>query len=212
MAGGRSRGLTLQPVPARPSGGAAPSRTFPVLSSAVCVIRGMELWYACTIDGAVRIVKLWLFARIVRQPEGVARTIRATRRAIGGLRHPPAAQGPSLWPSLLSVLRVLRHGGASVTAPGHWRSFGGRVWSPSTLDGRPSARRPGCPRAAWVWATTPGTGMPPGVVARSDGDAVADDSGQGASLLVVSRSISALHQIRLAGGWPVTSAPSLALF
>jgi hypothetical protein len=131
LAGGR-KGFTLQPVPARPSGDAAPSRTFPVLSSAVCVIRGMELWYACTVDGAVRIVKLCLFARIVRQPEGVARTIRATRRAIGGLRHPPAAQGPSLWPSLLSVLRVLRHGGAAVTAPGRWGPswVGGRVWSP----------------------------------------------------------------------------------
>jgi hypothetical protein len=48
----------------------------------------MELWYACTVDGDVRIVKLYLFARIVRQPEGVARTIRAARRAIGGVRHP----------------------------------------------------------------------------------------------------------------------------
>jgi hypothetical protein len=30
----------------------------------------MELWYACTVDGDVRIDKLYLFARIVRQPEG----------------------------------------------------------------------------------------------------------------------------------------------
>jgi hypothetical protein len=69
------------PLVAITAGGAAPSRTFPVLSSAVCVIRGMEFWYVCMVDGAVRIVKLYLFARIVRQPEGVARTIRATQEA-----------------------------------------------------------------------------------------------------------------------------------
>jgi hypothetical protein len=69
LAGGR-KGFTLQPVPARPSGGAAPSRTFPVLSSAVCVIRGMALWYACTVDGTSGSTKLYLFARIVRQLEG----------------------------------------------------------------------------------------------------------------------------------------------
>jgi hypothetical protein len=145
LAGGRSRGLTSNRSRLGLLGGAAPSRTFPVLSSAVCVIRAMELWYACTVDGTSGSPKLYVFARIVRQPEGVDRTIRAARRAIGGLRHPPAAQGPSLWPSLLSVPSRAAPWRRIVTLPGHWRSFGGWVWSPSTLCGRPSAWRPADP-------------------------------------------------------------------
>jgi hypothetical protein len=126
LAGGR-KGFTLQPVPARPSGDAAPSRTFPVLSSAVCVIRGMELWYACTIDGDVRIDKLYLFARIVRQPEGVARTIRATQEGHRRVAPPPggartvAVALPRERPSRAAPWRCIRNGAGSLGSfVGRW--------------------------------------------------------------------------------------------
>jgi hypothetical protein len=128
LAGGR-KGAHPPTGPGSAFGGAAPSQTFPVLSSAVCVIRGMELWYACTIDGDVRIDKLYLFARIVRQPEGVARTIRATQEGHRRVAPPPGGArtvAVALHPRVFLLL--LRHGGASVMAPGRWGSFvGGRV-------------------------------------------------------------------------------------
>jgi hypothetical protein len=144
LAGGR-KGLTsnrswlgLWVAPRHPG-------TFPVLSSAVCVIRGMELWYACTVDGDFRIVQA-VPVRPNRAATGRGLTVRFGRP--GGHRRvapPPAAQRPSLWPSLLSVPSRAAPWRRIVTAPGHWRSFGGRVWSPSTLCGRPSAWRPADP-------------------------------------------------------------------
>jgi hypothetical protein len=164
LAGGR-KGAHPPTGPGSAFGGAAPSQTFPVLSSAVCVIRGMELWYACTIDGDVRIDKLYLFARIVRQPEGVARTIRATQEGHRRVAPPPGGArtvAVALHPRVFLLL--LRHDGASVTPAASLaflRGVGGRV-RPRLHPGMPIGPETGLTPSGLVRATTPGKREPPG--------------------------------------------------
>jgi hypothetical protein len=126
-------------------GGAAPSRTFPVLPSAVCVIRGMELWYPCTVVRDVRIDQ--------------AVPVRPNRAATGGGSpydsgdqegHRRVAPPPGGARTVAVALPLERSFPCCAMAAhrngaGSLRSFGGWVWSPSTLCGRPSAWRPADP-------------------------------------------------------------------
>jgi hypothetical protein len=76
-------------------------------TSAGCANRGMEHWYACTVDGNFRIVQAAPGSPRVRQQK--RQTARpATRRAIGSRQASPAARGPSLWPSPLDSPASLR--------------------------------------------------------------------------------------------------------